>query len=46
HAQTRPLVDYYSRWAAQGGSDAPRYRRISGLGSVDEIRQRALSALA
>lgn len=46
HAQTRPLVDYYSRWAAEGGSAAPRYRRISGLGSVDEIRQRALGALA
>jgi adenylate kinase len=46
HSQTRPLVDYYSKWAALGQADAPRYRKISGLGSVDEIRTRAFSALA
>ncbi len=43
--QTRPLVDYYSQWAAQGDANAPRYRKISGLGSVDEIGARALAAL-
>lgn len=43
--QTRPLVDYYSAWAANGSQDAPQYRKISGLGSVDEIRQRILDAL-
>ena len=43
--QTRPLVDYYSRWAAQGDARAPRYRKISGLGSVTEIRDRVLAAL-
>jgi len=42
--QTRPLVDYYTRWAA-AGDGAPRYRRISGLGSIDEIRARAFAAL-
>jgi adenylate kinase len=46
HQQTRPLVDYYSQWAATGDSQAPRYRKISGTGSVDEITQRALQALA
>jgi adenylate kinase len=45
HAQTRPLVDYYSRWAAGGDARAPRYRRISGLGTVDAIRERAFAAL-
>jgi adenylate kinase len=45
-AQTRPLVDYYSGWAARGEAGAPRYRRIDGLGSVDEIRARVLEALA
>jgi len=45
HDQTRPLVDYYAKWAAGGDPQAPRYRRISGLGTVDEIRQRALDAL-
>ncbi|MFN3302972.1 MAG: adenylate kinase [Roseateles sp.] len=45
-AQTRPLVDYYSQWAATGDANAPKYRRIEGLGSVDEITRRALAALA
>jgi adenylate kinase len=44
--QTRPLVDYYSNWAASGSPDAPRYRKISGTGTVDEITTRALAALA
>ncbi len=43
--QTRPLVEYYSKWAAQGDVRAPKYRRISGVGTVDEIRNRALAAL-
>ena len=45
HAQTRALVDYFTRWAATGDPRAPQYRRISGVGSVDEIRARALAAL-
>jgi adenylate kinase len=45
-AQTRPLVEYYARWAASGDADAPAYRKISGLGDVDEITARALAALA
>jgi adenylate kinase len=44
-AQTRPLVDYYSAWAATGDGAAPRYTRISGMGAVDEITARALAAL-
>jgi adenylate kinase len=44
-AQTRPLVDFYSRWAAAGAAGAPKYRKISGLGAVDEIKQRAISTL-
>jgi adenylate kinase len=46
HAQTRPLVEYYSNWAASGSADAPRYRKIAGLGSVDDIRTRAFTALS
>ena len=45
-SQTRPLVDYYASWVARGDADAPRYRCISGTGSVDEITARALAALA
>jgi adenylate kinase len=43
--QTRPVVDYYSKWAAQGDARAPRYRKISGKGPVEEIGARALAAL-
>ena len=45
-AQTRPLVDYYSNWAASADANAPRYRKISGTGSVDEITARAMAALS
>ena len=45
-AQTRPLVDYYSSWAASGDAQAPQYRRIEGIGTVDEITGRALAALS
>ena len=44
-SQTRPLVEYYSRWAASGDPAAPRYRKIDGSGSVDGIKARALAAL-
>ncbi|MEO7392974.1 MAG: adenylate kinase [Ramlibacter sp.] len=45
-AQTRPLVDYYSNWAKADPANAPRYRAISGTGTVEEITGRALKALA
>ncbi len=45
-SQTRPLVDYYSAWAATGDAQAPRYRRIDGSGSVEQITERAFAALA
>ncbi len=45
-SQTRPLVDYYSAWAAAGGADAPRYRRIDGTGPVEAITQRVIDAIS
>lgn len=45
-AQTRPLVDYYSQWAHAEPAAAPKYRAISGMGSVDDITQRAFEALS
>ena len=45
-SQTRPLVDYYQQWSQSGVPDAPKYRRISGTGTVDEIAARTLAALA
>lgn len=44
-AQTRPLVDYYSEWAQVDPASAPRYRAISGMGSVEDITARAFEAL-
>ena len=45
-AQTRPLVQYYSRWAEAAPDAAPKYRAISGTGSVEEITARAFEALS
>ena len=43
--QTRPLVDYDSSWADQDAK-APRYRKVEGVGSVDDIKARIFAALA
>ncbi|MBN9405905.1 MAG: adenylate kinase [Burkholderiales bacterium] len=43
--QTRPLVDYYSDWAAREPAAAPKYRAIEGTGTVEQITARALAAL-
>jgi adenylate kinase len=45
-AQTRPLVEYYSSWAKDDPANAPKYRAINGTGTVEEIKARALAALA
>ncbi|HRD94480.1 adenylate kinase [Accumulibacter sp.] len=45
HSQTRPLLEYYRRWAATGDPLAPKCRRIAGVGSVEEIRTAAFDAL-
>ncbi|WP_454762977.1 adenylate kinase [Cupriavidus campinensis] len=47
--QTRPLVDYYSNWAANGDASAkvapPKYRKIAGVGDVDKITAAVFDAL-
>ncbi|MBS0587322.1 MAG: adenylate kinase [Proteobacteria bacterium] len=45
HEQTEPLVEYYSKWSANGGKGAPRYIKIAGIGTVEEIRDLILAAL-
>jgi adenylate kinase len=45
HEQTRPLVDYYRTWTASGDSAAPKNVKISGLGGVQEVRDRLFAAL-
>lgn len=44
--QTRPLVDYYSSWAQNEPALAPKYRKISGVGSVEEIKSKLFEAAA
>jgi adenylate kinase len=46
HSQTKQLVDYYSKMAASGDARAPKYRKVSGTGSVEQIRDRILAALS
>ena len=46
HAQTEPLIAYYVRWAATGDAGAPRVRKVSGVGTVDAIRDAVRAALA
>ena len=45
HDQTEPLIGYYSAWADEGGSASPRYIRIPGVGTVEDIRDAVFSAL-
>ncbi len=44
-SQTRPLVDFYQDLAKMDDAKAPRYVRVAGVGSVDDIRSRVLDAL-
>lgn len=45
HAQTKPLVEYYSKWSTAGGQGAPKYVRIAGVGSVEGIRDSIFASL-
>jgi len=45
HAQTEPLVEYYTRWEATGDPQAPRYRKVNGLGTVEGVRDACMAAL-
>jgi len=45
HEQTEPLIAYYKQWAATGDPQAPKFRKVDGLGTVEAIRDAALAAL-
>ncbi len=45
HNQTEPLIEYYSEWSADGEKNGPRYIKVAGVGTVEEIRDRILAAL-
>lgn len=46
HDQTEVLLGYYGSWAKSGASGAPQYRKVGGLGPVEEIKARVFAALA
>src|SRR5438270_11549321 len=45
HQQTEPLVAYYDKWSASGVPNAPKYRKVDGMGPVEAIRARVFAAL-
>jgi len=46
HAQTEPLVAYYSKWASSGAPHSPKYVKVAGVGSVENIRDSIFAALS
>jgi adenylate kinase len=46
HNQTEVLLGYYNKWAQSGQPGAPKYRKIEGVGPVEQIRDSAFAALA
>ncbi|MGP0174835.1 adenylate kinase [Pseudomonas sp. NCHU5208] len=44
HSQTKPLVDFYQKLAAETGT--PKYTHVPGVGSVEQITEKTLAALA
>jgi len=45
HQQAEPLVAYYEKWSASGDPNAPKYRKVDGMGPVEAIRARLFAAL-
>jgi adenylate kinase len=45
HDQTEVLLGYYGDWAKSGKPGAPKYRRVEGVGAVEEITAKVMAAL-
>jgi adenylate kinase len=45
HEQTAPLVDYYQDWASKDAVKAPKYVRVEGIGSMEDIKSQILTQL-
>lgn len=45
HQQTEPLIDYYSKWSKSGENGSPRYVKINGIGSVDDIKNQIFKGI-
>jgi adenylate kinase len=46
HSQTEVLLGYYNKWAQSGLPGAPKYRKIAGVGPVEQVRDAAFAALS
>ena len=46
HNQTEVLLGYYNNWAQSGLPGAPKYRKITGVGPVEQVRDAAFAALS
>jgi len=45
HEQTEPLIEYYSNWSVSGEAGAPKYVKVEGIGSVEDIRDKIFAGL-
>jgi len=45
HAQTQPLIQYYSKWQATRDKSAPKHCAVSGTGTVEQIRDRVFASI-
>lgn len=45
HEQTEPLIHFLGSWAKSDAAEAPTLTRISGIGTVEEIRDQIIRAL-
>jgi adenylate kinase len=45
HEQTELLVEYYSTQARNGSNTSPKYVKVSGVGSLDAIKEKIFDAL-
>lgn len=45
HEQTKPLIEFYRNHAADSKNGKPKFTRVSGLGNVNEVFNRIVSAI-
>jgi len=45
HEQTEPLIEYYRSYSQSGEASSPKYAKIEGVGSVEDIREKVFGAL-
>ena len=45
HEQTKPIVGYYRQWNEEEPRLAPKVLRVDGIGTLEDVRERAFAAL-